>query len=84
MALAPKAATRETGIGTVARNGVEALIVPARDSRKLAEAMIELGLDAEKNRLMGEAGRVAGGNSNTWADYARRLYAEYGRRLSEL
>ena len=80
----PLIATHETGIGTVARNGVEALIVPARDSRKLAEAMIELGLDAEKNRLMGEAGRAAGGNSNTWADYARRLYAEYGRRLSEL
>jgi glycosyltransferase involved in cell wall biosynthesis len=80
----PIIATHETGATTVVRDQIEGLIVPSKDSNKLAETMIRLGLDSDENRRMGNLALQAGGISNTWADYALRLYTEYERRLSEM
>lgn len=80
----PVIATYETGATTVIRNGQEGIIVPARDVAALADAMILLGTDAEKNREMGMNAFRACGQSNTWADYAGRLHGIYADRLQYL
>ncbi|MCK4262390.1 glycosyltransferase, partial [bacterium] len=45
------------GAREVIRDGETGYLVPARDSRKLAEAIIEILGDEDKARRMGEAGR---------------------------
>jgi glycosyltransferase involved in cell wall biosynthesis len=80
----PIIATHETGATTVVRNEVEGLIVPSRDPEMLAEAMVRLGLNCHENTQMGYNALQAGGISNTWADYATRLYNEYTRQLAVL
>lgn len=80
----PIIATYETGATTVVRDQVEGLIVPSRDSERLAEAMIQLGVDSEANLRMGQKALQAAGISNTWGDYALRLHSEYSQRLARL
>jgi glycosyltransferase involved in cell wall biosynthesis len=80
----PVIATYETGATTVIRDGHEGIIAPARSVPALAEAMIALGSDPVKNRQMGMEAYRAGGQSNTWADYATRLHRVYSERLAEL
>ena len=78
----PIIATYETGATTVVRNQIEGLIVPSRNSESLAEAMIRLSVNAEENLTMGRNALRAAGVSNTWTDYALRLYSEYSKRLN--
>jgi glycosyltransferase involved in cell wall biosynthesis len=78
----PIVATYETGATTVIRDGSEGMIVPVRNIASLAEAMIKLGSDAELNLAMGHNAYRAGAQSNTWADYAKRLFDVYEERLA--
>lgn len=80
----PIIATYETGATTVVRDGIEGLIVNARNPAMLAEAMIRLALDPDENRRMGANALQAGGTSNTWADYASRLHSVFTRQLTAL
>jgi glycosyltransferase involved in cell wall biosynthesis len=78
----PIIATYETGATTLVRDGIEGLIVPARRVDALAEAMVRTAKDRELNMQMGHNACLAGGQSNTWADYARRLHQLYTERLA--
>jgi len=78
----PVIGTHEAGTTTVLKHGIEGLIVPGRDPKKIAEAMIRLGTDRELNEKMGDAAySIASGN--TWQDYADRFLVEYARRLGK-
>jgi len=68
----PIIATHESGATTLVDDGVEGLIVRARDVDQLAAAMIKVASDRELNRKMGEAAHARGVN-NTWGDFADRL-----------
>ncbi len=76
----PIIATRETGAGTLVRDGVEGFVVPQRNPAAIAEVMLRLAKDPNLCRKMGEAARVRGAVKNTWLDYGDRLLAEYERR----
>jgi glycosyltransferase involved in cell wall biosynthesis len=78
----PILASYESGASTVVRNGVEGFILNPRDVDGLASAMLRMALNKEENIAMGDASYLAGGKSNTWADYTQRLLEEYSRRLS--
>ncbi len=79
----PIIASYETGATTLVRDGVEGLIVPARDVEAIAQAMVKLALEPDACRQMGEAARQKGATRNTWQDYGDRLLAEYARRLEK-
>lgn len=53
----PVVATRTGGIPEIVQDGVNGLLVPPRDSRELAAAMITLLRDENKRRNMGIAGK---------------------------
>jgi glycosyltransferase involved in cell wall biosynthesis len=53
----PIVATDVRGCRQVVEHGVTGLLVPARDSAALAEAVAALALDPSRRRRMGEAGR---------------------------
>jgi glycosyltransferase involved in cell wall biosynthesis len=80
----PILASYESGATTVVRNEVEGIIIQPRDIQGMAEAMLRMALRPEENRSMGEAAYLAGGKSNTWADYTKRLLDEYARRHAEM
>jgi len=69
----PIIATHESGATTLVNDGVEGLIVRARDVNQLAEAMIEAATNRELNRKMGEAANTRGARNNSWDDFADRL-----------
>ncbi len=69
----PIIATHESGATTLVDDGVEGLIVRARDIDHIAEAMIRVASDRELNRRMGEAACARGGKKNSWNDFADRL-----------
>ena len=77
----PIIATPQSGATTLVRDGVEGLIVPARDPGKLAEAILRLARDIEPSRRMGQAAYLRGSARNTWQDYGDRLLEECKRRL---
>jgi glycosyltransferase involved in cell wall biosynthesis len=78
----PVIATYETGATTVIRDGQEGFIVPARNVPALTEAMVSAAANRDQNLEMGRKALFAGGASNTWADYAKRLHDEYSNRLN--
>jgi glycosyltransferase involved in cell wall biosynthesis len=78
----PILASYESGATTVVRDGVEGIIVKPTDIEEIAAAMIRSATNSEENTQMGYASYLAGGKSNTWADYTNRLLNEYGRRLN--
>jgi glycosyltransferase involved in cell wall biosynthesis len=69
----PIIATHESGATTLVDDGVEGLIVRARDVDHIAEAMIRVASDRELNRKMGEAAHERGAKNNSWGDFADRL-----------
>ena len=80
----PIIATHESGATTLVRDGIEGIIVPARDAGSISDAMIRLGREAELNVAMGRASYEAGGRKNSWQDYGDRLAAEYAIRTAKL
>ncbi|MEO5713795.1 MAG: glycosyltransferase family 4 protein [Luteolibacter sp.] len=80
----PILASYESGATTVVRDGVEGIIIRPRDIHGIAEAMLRVARNPDENLAMGEAAYLAGGKSNTWADYAGRLHHEYNRRLNTI
>jgi glycosyltransferase involved in cell wall biosynthesis len=80
----PILASYESGATTVIRNGVEGYVLQPRNIDSIAEAMIDMIKNREKNMQMGEASYIAGAASNTWRDYTKRLLTEYEKRLSHL
>jgi glycosyltransferase involved in cell wall biosynthesis len=77
----PVIGTYTAGTTTLVQDGVEGLIVPARNPEKLAEAMLRLATDRELNERMGRAAWRKGAQHNSWQDYGDRLLAEYEARL---
>ncbi len=77
----PILASYESGATTLVQDGVEGVIVRSRDPQHIAEAMMQVALDGEMNKRMGEAAHKKGGASNTWQDYGDRLLLAYARRL---
>ena len=75
----PIVASYQSGATTVVEDGVEGVIVRAQDPENIAQAMIRVASDPQRNRQMGEAAARKGQTS--WLDYADRLLAEYARRL---
>lgn len=69
----PIIATHESGATTLVDDGVEGLIIRARDVDQLAGAMIKVANDREMNRKMGEAAYARGAKNNSWGDFANRL-----------
>ncbi len=69
----PIIATHESGATTLVDDGVQGLIVRARDAAQLAEAMIKVATERESNQKMGEAAFVRGAKNNTWNDFSDRL-----------
>jgi glycosyltransferase involved in cell wall biosynthesis len=78
----PILASYESGATTLVTDGVEGLIVRAREPQYIADAMIRVATDRELNQSMGEAAHKKGALKNTWQDYGDRLLAEYAKRLS--
>lgn len=69
----PIIGTHESGATTLVHDGVEGLIIRARDVDQLAAAMIKVAQDRELNRKMGEASYARGARNNSWGDFADRL-----------
>ena len=78
----PVIGTHEGGATTLVRDGIEGFIVRGRDPQHIADAMIQVFLDPDLNRKMGEAAHKKGAAKNTWQDYGDRLLEEYQRRLA--
>ena len=78
----PVIGTHEGGATTLVRDGIEGFIVRGRDPRHIADAMIQVFLDPELNRKMGEAALQKGATKNRWQDYGDRLLDTYARKLS--
>lgn len=79
----PVIGTHEGGTTTLVEDGVEGFIVRGRDPEHIAEAMLKIAEDRERNRRMGEAAYRKGALRNTWQDYGDRLLAEYSARLKK-
>lgn len=77
----PIVASYESGATTLAQHNLEGFIVPPRDPRQIADAMIRLAQDRALNQRMGDAACRKGAERNTWQDYGNRLLEEYARRL---
>ncbi len=83
-AMAARRAAVVTDVGgnaEVVVDGGTGLVVPARDPRSLAEAVLTLLKDPERARAMGEAGRARAAALFGADRMARRLEALYGERL---
>jgi glycosyltransferase involved in cell wall biosynthesis len=69
----PVIATHESGATTLVDDGVEGIIVKARNVDQIAEAMIRAATNREENEKMGKAAYARGAKNNTWGDFADRL-----------
>ena len=78
----PVIGTHEGGATTLVRDGIEGMIVRGRDPRHIADAMIQVFLDPNLNRKMGEAALQKGAAKNTWQDYGGRLLSLYEQKIS--
>jgi glycosyltransferase involved in cell wall biosynthesis len=78
----PIVATYQSGATTLVTDGVEGLIVNARDIDQLASALIKVATDLQLNEKMGRAAYERGARKNTWGDYADRLLSTYSGFLS--
>jgi phosphatidylinositol alpha-mannosyltransferase len=76
----PIVATNISGYATVVNHGVEGLLVPPRDSRSLAKALITLLQDEDLRRRMGEKG-LAKANDFGWEKLSQRVVAFYEQTL---
>ncbi len=75
----PIVATSIEGYATVVRNGEEGLLVPPKDSKSLAEALIKLLTDEPLRRTMGAKGLLRA-REFSWDEIAVRI-ADYYREV---
>ncbi len=81
MAMAkPVVATNIEGYASVVENGVDGLLVPPKDERALARAIVSLLNDRERCRKMGKKGRLKA-KKYRWEDIARRILDCYSSIL---
>jgi glycosyltransferase involved in cell wall biosynthesis len=73
----PVIATENTGAPDVVRHGVDGLIVPARSTPALRDALEALVVDRQRCRAMGEAAAESVARSRTWDQFADDMLARY-------
>jgi glycosyltransferase involved in cell wall biosynthesis len=79
----PIVATDVPGCREIARDGVNALLVPASDAAALADAIERLAGDAEMRRRLGAAGRRIVENEFSHLRIGQEIVALYRRLLSQ-
>jgi glycosyltransferase involved in cell wall biosynthesis len=77
----PIIATHESGATTLVEDGVQGLIVRARDVDGIANAMIKVAQDRAANERMGRAAYARGAEKNTWADFVGRVIQMCGNAI---
>ncbi len=78
----PIVATNIEGYAGVVTHGVEGLLVPPKDGKMLAQALISLVTDESLRQQMGAKGRVKA-LDYSWEHIAQKVYNYYVRVLSE-
>ena len=78
----PIVATNIDGYASVVTHGEEGLLVPPKDSRGLAQALISLMSDETLRQQMGAKGRLKA-EEYSWEQVAQRVFDYYVRVLSE-
>lgn len=78
----PIVASNIDGYASVATHGVEALMVPPRNKKMLADALIKLASDAKLRREMGENGKIKAAEHG-WEHIAQRVMAYYEEVLAK-
>jgi len=78
----PVVASNIDGYASVITHGEEGLLVPPKDSRGLAQALISLMSDETLRQQMGARGRLTA-KEYSWEQIARRVFDYYVRVLSE-
>ncbi len=78
----PVVASNIEGYASVVSDGVEGLLVPPRDDKALAQALISLMTDESLRQQMGARGR-AEALEYSWENIAGRVLGYYARVLSE-
>ncbi|MGH7361492.1 MAG: glycosyltransferase, partial [Candidatus Methylomirabilales bacterium] len=78
----PVIASDIPGYATVVQDGVQGLLVPPRDDRALAAALLRLMNDPDLRRTMGARGR-AHAQQYSWETVADRVMDYYVRLLEE-
>jgi glycosyltransferase involved in cell wall biosynthesis len=79
----PIIATHESGATTLVDDGIEGIIVKARNVDQIAEAMIRAATNREENERMGHAAYARGAQKNSWGDFADRLIKICGEALEK-
>lgn len=78
----PVVATTIDGYASVVTHGEEGLLVPPKDSEKLAQALLTLLKDKALRQKMGEKGKLTAQNYS-WEQIARRVFDYYLKAISE-
>jgi len=78
----PIVATNIDGYASVVTHGEEGLLVPPKDSRGLAQALISVMSDDTLRQQMGARGRLKAGEYS-WERVAQKVFDYYTRVLSE-
>jgi phosphatidylinositol alpha-mannosyltransferase len=78
----PVVATSIDGYASVVTHGDEGLLVPPKDSKKLAEALLTLLKDKTLRQQMGEKGKLKAQNYS-WEQIAKRVFDYYLKAISE-
>jgi phosphatidylinositol alpha-mannosyltransferase len=78
----PVVATSIEGYASVVTHGEEGLLVPPKDSHKLAQALLTLLKDPPLRQKMGEKGKLKAKNYS-WEQIAKRVFDYYLKAISE-
>jgi phosphatidylinositol alpha-mannosyltransferase len=78
----PVVATSIDGYASVVTHGEEGLLVPPKDSDKLAQALLTLCRDRALRQQMGEKGELKAKNYG-WEQIAKRVFDYYLKAISE-
>jgi len=78
----PIVATNIDGYASVVTHGEEGLLVPPKDSDKLAQALLALLKDKALRQKMGEKGKLKAKNYG-WEQIAKRVFDYYLKAISE-
>lgn len=75
----PVIATRKGGIPSLVKDGQNGILVPSRNSKKIAEACNKLLTDEELRKKMGENARKTIEEKFTWKIIAMKFHRLYGK-----